>query len=256
MPKKGYIPTENHRKNLSKALKGKYKGISYKQRYGEEKADKKRLKHSINMKGYKHLDEIKIKIGLANKGNILGFWEERFSTEYIKKRKLKHSIWMKKLSKGTWEERFGIEKAKQIRIERKKSWEERFGIEKANKMKNNYKKQRAKQILPVCDSKPEQQMQKILNILKIKFKKHIYLNAIEHSYQCDIFIKPNLVIEVDGKYWHNYPHGKEIDHIRTRELTESGYNVLRFWENEFNINIVEEKLNEINTVNSQDLNTA
>jgi hypothetical protein len=40
----------------------------------------------------------------------------------------------------------------------------------------------------------------------------------------------NMVIECDGNYWHKYPTGTEIDHIRTKELLKSGFKVLRLWE--------------------------
>jgi very-short-patch-repair endonuclease len=54
---------------------------------------------------------------------------------------------------------------------------------------------------------------------------------IEHTYQCDILIPDiNLVIEVDGDYWHKYPIGNDIDHIRTSELLSKGFKVLRLWE--------------------------
>jgi len=43
----------------------------------------------------------------------------------------------------------------------------------------------------------------------------------------------NIVLEVDGKYHHNFPNGREIDSIRTEEMEEVGYRVLRFWEGEF-----------------------
>ncbi len=42
----------------------------------------------------------------------------------------------------------------------------------------------------------------------------------------------NLVIECDGNYWHKYPVGLEKDHIRTEELIEKGFKVLRLWEHE------------------------
>ena len=59
---------------------------------------------------------------------------------------------------------------------------------------------------------------------------------IEHGYQCDIFIPSlNMVIECDGIYWHKYPTGKEIDHIRTQELIDNGFKVLRLWEHEINL---------------------
>jgi len=55
----------------------------------------------------------------------------------------------------------------------------------------------------------------------------------------------NLVIECDGDYWHKYPIGKEIDHIRTKELIEKGFKVLRLWEHEIRsirINEFEKKI--------------
>jgi very-short-patch-repair endonuclease len=68
---------------------------------------------------------------------------------------------------------------------------------------------------------------------------------IEHAYQCDILIPSmNLVIECDGDYWHgNILFNKNIiseriskqieyDKIRTNELIEKGFKVLRLWEYE------------------------
>jgi len=58
---------------------------------------------------------------------------------------------------------------------------------------------------------------------------------IKHCYQCDILIPSmNLVIECDGDYWHKYPIGREIDNIRTSELINKGFKVLRLWEFEIN----------------------
>jgi very-short-patch-repair endonuclease len=229
--KKGYKQTEEHKQKVSLALKGKYKGLKYEQRYGKEKAEQKRVNFSNSMKGHKHSDKTKRKIGDANKGNILGTWEERFNKDYIEKRKFEHSERMKQLAKGTWEERFGREKAKEIREERKKSWEERFGREKANILKENYKQKRKLRILPLRDNKIEVKIQEYLKLLELNFYTHQYRNEIEHSYQCDIFIPIyNLIIECDGNYWHNYPNGRDIDKIRTSELINKGFRVLRLWE--------------------------
>ena len=38
--------------------------------------------------------------------------------------------------------------------------------------------------------------------------------------------------ECDGDYWHHYPTGNNLDHIRTKELLKEGFNVLRLWEQE------------------------
>ena len=54
---------------------------------------------------------------------------------------------------------------------------------------------------------------------------------IKHGYQCDILIPSmKLVIECDGDYWHRYPIGNDLDHIRTKELIQKGFKVLRLWE--------------------------
>ena len=50
----------------------------------------------------------------------------------------------------------------------------------------------------------------------------------------DFFIKPNIVIEVDGDYWHNLPNAQERDKRQTLYLEEEGYTVLHLWEHEIN----------------------
>ena len=94
---------------------------------------------------------------------------------------------------------------------------------------------RAKQILPLKDTKIEVKIQMFLKELGYEFFTHQYMKKIEHGYQCDILIPAlNVVIECDGDYWHKYPIGNDIDHIRTKELLEQGFKVLRLWENEIN----------------------
>jgi len=95
--------------------------------------------------------------------------------------------------------------------------------------------------MPKKDTTIEVKIQKFLEELKIEYFKHKYIKEIKHGYQCDIFIPSlNLVIECDGDYWHSYPTGKEIDHIRTSELIEKGFKVLRLWEFEINKMNIEE----------------
>ncbi len=88
------------------------------------------------------------------------------------------------------------------------------------------KRARAKQKV-VYESKHEKLIQKGLTKLGIEFKKHRYMKEIKHAYQCDIFIEPNIVIEIDGEYWHNRPETKSKDLIRTKEMQEKGFVVLR-----------------------------
>jgi very-short-patch-repair endonuclease len=120
-------------------------------------------------------------------------------------------------------------------------------LESRKRMSNSHKtpelielhrRNRMKQTLPIKDTSIEIKIQTFLKLLKIEFFTHQYIKNIEHGYQCDIFIPiqngiiQKTIIECDGKYWHKYPIGNDIDHIRTKELIEKGYRVIRLWEDE------------------------
>lgn len=97
-----------------------------------------------------------------------------------------------------------------------------------------------------CNTKPELKMKKILNKLGIIYIHQKFVSDIVHKYNADFFIPHlNCIIEVDGKHWHNYPEGNPIDKIRTKEMEEKGYKVLRFWEGNFNLKKVQKALGEI-----------
>lgn len=120
------------------------------------------------------------------------------------------------------------------------------GHEVDSKTREAVKKNRATQVFPLNDTSIEKKMQDSLRQLKIDFITHKRISNIEHAYNCDIFVPSmNLIIECDGDYWHQpYPHGKEIDLIRSREMRERGYRVLRLWGSE--INVME--LNDLNNI--------
>ena len=116
---------------------------------------------------------------------------------------------------------------------------------KRPEVREKLKKARAKQILPVKDTSIEVKIQNFLKTLGVEFFTHQYMK-IEHGYQCDILIPYlNLVIECDGDYWHKYPVGNDIDHVRTKELIEKGFNVLRLWEFEIKEMSIKEFKNKI-----------
>ena len=123
------------------------------------------------------------------------------------------------IEKGqTLEDKYGEEKAKQIREKQSKT---RTSLIRSGKIKN---------YTPVKNSSIEVKIQNFLKKLGIEFFTHQYMK-IEHGYQCDILIPSmNMVIECDGDYWHKYPIGLERDRIRTKELIEKGFKVLRLWE--------------------------
>lgn len=96
---------------------------------------------------------------------------------------------------------------------------------------NRMKPIREIMVFPKKDTKIEIKIQNYLQQLGYEFFTHRYMKEIEHGYQCDILIPAmNLVIECDRDYWHAYPTGRDIDHIRTKELLEKGFKVLRLWE--------------------------
>ena len=104
-----------------------------------------------------------------------------------------------------------------------------LGFKQTPEALKKIKEARARQILPIKDTTIEVKIQNYLRALGVEFYTHQFM-PIEHSYCCDIIIpSKKLVIETDGTYFHNYPFGNEIDNLRTKELTEKGYRVIRIW---------------------------
>jgi very-short-patch-repair endonuclease len=181
----------------------------------------------------------------------------------VNKRKINGTYKNKNQIGKTYEEMYGLEKAielrKKISEKQKIAWknpilikyfsEKRKMLIKEGKVKsfksdNNpskteefkkmIKELRKNFIFPKKDTGIEVKIQNFLKELGITFFTHQYMH-IEHGYQCDILIPSiNMVIECDGDYWHKYPTGNDVDHIRTKELIEKGFKVLRLWEHEIN----------------------
>ncbi len=111
------------------------------------------------------------------------------------------------------------------------------GVNKSPSTILKIKEKRLYQKILKKDTKPEIIIQTLLKNLGIEFTKHKPITQIKHKYQCDIFIHPNFIIECDGDYYHNYPSGREIDRIRTEELREEGFKILRLWEHQIHNNL-------------------
>jgi very-short-patch-repair endonuclease len=85
------------------------------------------------------------------------------------------------------------------------------------------------------NTKPEKEMKRCLDELGVRYEFQYSVWCIKHRYVADFYLPLyNVILEVDGKEVHNYPDGLEMDNIRTQELEQVGYRVLRFWEGEFN----------------------
>lgn len=211
----------------------------------------KTIENRLKENGYKlrkkwnHPERTKQKISKTNKERGIEpkeryngvRWNKGLSGEEYLKHYPEGRVWNK--------DKTGLQKSNK----KGKTYDELYGKENADKFKKIIKKRRSKQIFPLKDTKIEIRMQELLKELKIKFKSHRYMKEIEHAYQCDIFIKKlNLVIECDGVYWHKYPVGREIDILRTKELLDNGFKVLRFWGSEIKELTKEELKNKINQV--------
>ena len=246
--KKGIIPWNKNTKGI---IKNNRKGMDYEEQYGAEKS--KKIKEKMRL--------IKLGKESSRKGKTYEeIYGEEKAIELINKKRLELDI--KEISnlyinhnkstrdiaeifgtnQGTIIERL-IEKGivrrwKGVKVNCKVCGKEfKKKPNHFNRSDNHFCSRKCwsiGHILPVKDTKIELKIQNFLKQLGIEFFTHQYMH-IEHKYQCDILIPSmNIVIECDGDYWHKYPIGNDIDHIRTKELLEKGFKVLRLWEFEIN----------------------
>ncbi len=235
---KGFRHTEESKRKMSQSLKGrvtwnKGKKLHYKVwNKGLTKETNEIIKKESELhKGRKLSEETKRKLSELNKGEKNPNYGKHFSKERIRK------IVETRLKNGSY--KVTEETKKKLSLAQKKWLKNNrssfFGKHHTKKAKKLLKKARAKQVLPLKDTSIEVKIQMFLKELGYEFFTHQYMN-IEHNYQCDILIPAlNLVVECDGDYWHKYPIGLEKDHIRTKELIEKGFKVLRLWENEIKV---------------------
>jgi len=99
----------------------------------------------------------------------------------------------------------------------------------------------------------EKTFAKILDKLNIKYQQFYYAESIKSFY--DFYIpKYNLIIEVDGDFWHCNPNSKFSipkyktqkrniikDNIKNDWAIKNGYKLLRFWEDDINNNVKQVK---------------
>ena len=141
--------------------------------------------------------------------------------------------------------------------------EEFYGEERGKNVRKKMKEHRATQIFPLKDSSIEIKIQNFLKEIGIEHITHFYVKNIELRYRCDIFIPSmNLVIECDGDYWHGNPiryFKKELneyqikqrqkDELRSKQLLEKGYKIIRLWEHEINNMTIKQFEKKIENVN-------
>lgn len=204
---------------------------------GRKTSEETKYKIKMSNLGKKRSEETKRKIKLANIGKILS--EET-------KQKMSNSHMGKSNKWGHHSE----ETKKLMSINNSRYWfgkkNPNFGKKYPKELYPNlgWRTTRKNQIFPFRDSSIEIKIQNFLKELHIEFFTHQYMK-IPHSYQCDIFI-PSIktIIECDGCFWHGCKFCKQdkitesdirrknIDALRTQELVDKGYKVVRLWEHE------------------------
>jgi very-short-patch-repair endonuclease len=214
-------------RKLSESRKGKGNPMFGKV-VSQETIEKRRSK----MIGHEVSEETRKKIGEGNKRKIISLETRKRISETLRQNKM-----------IPWNKNKGYLYSKKMRDKMSLSQKRRFIINQKKKggsfsksHKLKLKLCRRKQVTPMRDTSIDVKIQNFLKKLGIEFFTHQYMKEIEHGYQCDILIPSmNLVIECDGDYWHKYPTGREIDYIRTLELIQKGFKVLRLWEHEIKI---------------------
>ncbi len=261
---KGKILSEETKKKIREArakqvmLKGKEHP-----NYGKPIKDEIKIKISNKLKGRKISEEHKRKISESNKifGHIISKEVRQKMNKNRKIRKGKeHWNWTggkpRCIKCGSELSSYNSKMCiKCLRIkENHPLFGKHFSEESKEKMSESHKKIKT----PKIDTSIEVKIQNYLKLLHIEFITHYYISNITNKYQCDILIpeqemdgviiKQKTIIECDGCYWHGcHICNKEIkqfqlehierDKIRTQELEEKGYRVIRLWEH--NIKVME-----------------
>ena len=212
----GYFSTE-HRRNLSLASQGIPKTAAHRNNIGKSK------------RGTVLSEEHKAKIAIANKGKhskrgrVQSDDERAMRSEAQKLRYL----------------RPGERERQAIGIQNR--WNQ-VGNKHSSETIEKMKGARARQVIPLIDTKPEQTVQKILKVLGVRFESHRAVKGLGR-HQWDIVLRDvRLLIEVDGCYWHGCsrccPHSEigrqnhQRDYVLDMKAVTEGWQVLRIWEHD------------------------
>jgi len=210
-------------------------------------SEEHRRKLSVAHKGKHHTEETRLKIGLAGKGRYLSDeTKQKISNTlngHIVSLETRLKISQNLKGRKAWNE------GKHIRcntgrthfkkgMKHTEEWKKKMRDRMTGKNNPCYGKRFSKEFYKRIGklglkqnaygvSKPELKLREILKENNIEF---ISQKEYELGF-ADIFIEPNIMIFVDGKYWHNYPHGTQKDAIQTKWLENHGFRVIRFWAN-------------------------
>jgi G:T-mismatch repair DNA endonuclease (very short patch repair protein) len=231
-PMKGKKQTEESKRKISEASKGKNLG--------------KRYPGELNpFFGKKHSDKSKRIMSELKKGKET--WNKGKVGIYSKETLEKMSKASKIIQNRPEVKRKNIEahKGNKASIQTKKKlseYQNRSDVIQANR------ERRSKINIPFKDSLIELQTQKILTNAGIKFEKHVRIKFSNRFHKADILIRPKKIIEVNG-YFHFdpriHPAEKDVTHRkklkkpteiwveeknRLNKIREIGYEILVIWD--------------------------
>lgn len=90
----------------------------------------------------------------------------------------------------------------------------------------------------------EVMMAEALDTYKVRYIQQYRLEGDGRPF--DFFIKPNVLIEVDGNYWHDLPRAIERDKAKTKLAAENGFTLIRIQEDDLRkhgaVKIVQERV--------------
>jgi len=156
--------------------------------------------------------------------------------------------------------KYGMSRNEHRSLKSSEVWSNKTEIEKKEWLNKSIYSETGRKNWRLCGcytSKIELKIQNILNELEVQYVSHYPLKKIENgnrNYYYDIYIKEyNLIIEINGTYWHADPRNyKPTDKIHYKKgiktaneiwerdkkkidfVTELGYNVLTLWEIDIN----------------------
>lgn len=84
----------------------------------------------------------------------------------------------------------------------------------------------------------------VAEILTLLGEEYIEQKKFGERWRADFYLpKRNLIIEVDGEYWHSLPKAVERDKRKNNWFNENGYNIARIPESDVNENVYDAVLN-------------
>jgi len=214
MGKRSFWHTEEWKKKMSKRMSGEKNPMfgkritgSKHQMYGKHHSEESKRKMSLSKKGQiphnkgkPSSEESKRKNSETNKrlfaeGRVHPMKGKRHSEKTLRKMKL--------VKQGEKNPRYGTHHTEESK--RKISLSQ-IGKTISEEAKRKISLKRADQIFPSKDTEPEKLLQSLCKREGIKFQKHKNFDLSFQNHAVDLFIEPNICIEVDGDWPHANPN--------------------------------------------------